>query len=244
MLIELFFSLIAISLISLIGVFALRIKENKLENYLELMVAFAVGALLGDVFVHILPELSEEGFTIEISIGILLGIIVFFVLEKFVHWHHCHHTHHKKKYHTFTYMSLAGDFLHNAIDGIILAGAFMASPVIGFSTAIAIMLHEIPQEIADFSVLLKGGFSRKKALALNFLTALTAFIGAGIALVLGNWIQGSIPLLLAFAAGSFLYIGGTDLLPQLHENKNFSTKKAIIQLVFLVLGMIVMASLL
>ena len=241
---ELFLSLTAISLISLIGVFTLKIKENTLENFLELMVAFAVGALLGDVFIHLLPELSEKGFSLEISLAILSGVVVFFILEKVVHWHHCHHVHHKKEYITFTYMSLAGDLLHNAIDGIILAGAFVASPVIGFSTAIAILLHEIPQEIADFGVLLKGGFSKKKALAFNFITALSAFIGAIIALILGNTIEGVTPLLLAFAAGSFLYIAGTDLLPQLHDQKSFSTKKALMQLVFLVLGMAIMASLL
>ncbi|MFA6064956.1 MAG: ZIP family metal transporter [archaeon] len=241
---ELFASLTAISLVSLIGVFTLKIKEQKLENFLELMVAFAVGALLGDVFIHLLPELSEKGFSLDISLAILSGVVVFFILEKVVHWHHCHHAHHGKKYHTFTYMSLAGDLLHNAIDGIILAGAFLASPVIGFSTAIAIVLHEIPQEIADFGVLLKGGFSKKKALAFNFITALSAFVGAIFALILGSSINGITPLLIAFAAGSFLYIAGTDLLPQLHDQESFTTRKALMQVIFLLAGMLVMAALL
>jgi len=241
---ELFASLTIISLVSLIGVFTLKIKEKKLENFLELMVAFAVGALLGDVFVHLLPELAEKGFSLDISLAILLGVVVFFILEKVIHWHHCHHVHHKKEFHTFTYMSLAGDLLHNAIDGIILAGAFMASPVIGFSTAIAIVLHEIPQEIADFGVLLKGGFSKKKALALNFISGLTAFLGAIVALILGSAIEGITPLLIAFAAGSFLYIAGTDLLPQLHAHEHFSKGKALMQLIFLILGMGVMTLLL
>jgi zinc and cadmium transporter len=244
MLVELFFSLGVISLVSFIGIFTFRVKERRLEAFLEAMVAFAAGALLGDVFIHLLPELVEEGFSLVVSFSILLGIVVFFVLEKIIHWHHCHHATHSMACARFSYMSLAGDLLHNVIDGIILAGAFLASPVIGFSTAIAIFLHEIPQEISDFGVLLKGGFSKQKALVFNFVTALSAFVGAGIALLFSTSIEGSIPMLIAFASGSFLYIAGTDLLPQLHESKTFSKRKAIIQLIFLVLGILSMAALL
>jgi zinc and cadmium transporter len=244
MLLELFGCLGVISLASLIGIFTLRIKEKKLESFLEATVAFAVGALLGDVFIHLLPELAQDGFSLAISFSILAGVVVFFILEKIIHWHHCHHATHSRTCARFSYMSLAGDLLHNVIDGIILAGAFLASPVIGFSTAIAIILHEIPQEISDFGVLLKGGFSKQKALVFNFVTALSAFIGAGIALLFGNSIEGSIPALIAFAAGSFLYIAGTDLLPQLHEGETFSKRKAITQLFFLILGIVVMAALL
>jgi len=205
-------------------------------------VAFAIGALFGDVFIHLLPELAEGGLSVELSLTVLAGIIVFFVLEKVVHWHHCHHAEHSDKCATFTYMSMTGDALHNIIDGIILAGAFLAGPVIGFSTALAVFLHEVPQEIGDFAVLLKGGFSKKKALGFNFLTALTAFVGAGIALVFSFAIQGITPFFIAFAAGSFLYIAGTDLFPELH--KEFNSKKAVIQLFFILLGIAVMGLLL
>jgi zinc and cadmium transporter len=242
MLFELFAALTLISLVSLIGVIFLGVKTKILEKYLESMVAFAVGALLGDAFIHLLPELSESGFSFGISLTILLGMVVFFILEKVIHWHHCHHADHTKVCETFGYMSLAGDVLHNFMDGLILAGAFLASPVIGFSTAIAIFLHELPQEIGDFGVLLKSGFSQKKALLFNFLISLTAFLGALVALFFSGIIVGANEYFVAFATGSFLYIAAADLVPQL--NKHFSKKQAILQVFFIVLGIVVMASLL
>lgn len=242
MIFELLGCLILISLASLIGALFIGLNSKKIEEWLEFMVAFAIGALLGEVFIHLLPELAENGFSVITSMTILIGILTFFVLEKFIHWHHCHHTHHRHDFNRFTYTSIAADAIHNIIDGIILAGAFLASPVLGFSTAIAIVLHEIPQEIGDFSILLKGGFSKKKALAFNFLVSLTSFVGALLAVAFSYAIAGATPYLIAFAAGSFLYIAGTDLFPELH--KEYSTKKAIMQLFFLILGMVIMASLL
>jgi zinc and cadmium transporter len=245
MLFELFVSLGIISLVSFVGALTLGIKENKLEHFLELSVAFAAGALLGDVFIHLLPQLAENGFSLAGSFSILFGIIVFFVLEKIIHWHHCHHLKHNKdcpSAKAFSYMSLFGDLLHNLIDGIILASAFIVSPVVGASTAIAIFLHELPQEIGDFGVLVKGGFSKKKALWFNFLSSLTSFMGAFFAIALTQLIESVTPLLIGFAVGSFLYIAGTDFLPQLHEK--FETKKAIAQLIVLIFGMLVMVLLL
>jgi len=242
MIVELFVSLVIISLASLVGAFTLGIKLNKLEHYLEAMVAFAVGALLGDTFIHLLPELGEEGFPIEISLTILLGMVTFFILEKVIHWHHCHHTKHGETCESFGYMSLVGDALHNFIDGIILGGAFLASPVVGLSTTIAVFLHEIPQEIGDFGILLKSGFSKKNALIFNFFISLTAFVGAFVAVFFGSIIAGANQFFIAFAAGSFLYIAATDLLPQL--NKHFSKKQAVIQVFFIILGIAIMALLL
>lgn len=241
MLFELFFCLIIISAVSIVGLAAIGTGKKNIEKWLEAMVAFAIGALLGDVFIHLIPELAETGFNLGISATILAGIVVFFLLEKVIHWHHCHHIHHDHKFNRYTYTSLAADAIHNIIDGVILAGAFLSGNLIGFSTAIAIILHEIPQEMGDFSILLKGGFSVKKALSFNFLISLTSFLGAIVTLLFSSTIQGATPYLVAFAAGSFLYIAGTDLFPELH--KQYSTKKAIIQLIFLVLGMAIMASL-
>jgi zinc and cadmium transporter len=242
MLFELVASLIIISLASLIGVFTLGIKSSKLEHFLEWMVAFAIGALLGDVFIHLLPELGENGFSLDVSLTILLGIILFFILEKFIHWHHCHHAAHKNKCESYGYMSLAGDVLHNFIDGAILAGAFIISPIVGFSTAIAILLHELPQEIGDFGIMLSSGFSQKKALAFNFIVSLTAFLGAGVALLSISTFQSASPYIVAIAVGGFLYLAGTDLLPQL--NKKFSKKQAILQLFFILVWVAVMSALL
>jgi len=239
---ELFGSLFLISLVSILGILTVKVKNTTLDKWVELLVAFAIGALIGDVFIHLLPEVSKEGITPEISFSILAGIVVFFLLEKVIHWHHCHHVNHGKTCHRFTYMSLMGDMFHNFIDGVILAGAFMANPVIGFSTTIAVVLHEIPQEMGDYAVLIKGGFSKQKALAYNFLSSLTSFAGAILTIIFSSILVGITPLLIAFAAGSFLYIAGTDLFPELH--KEFSVKKAIMQLIFILLGIAVMSSLL
>lgn len=242
MILELIIALLVVSLISLIGVIFIGIKSETLEHWLETMVAFSVGALLGGVFIHLLPEISEEiGFTLEISLAILAGVLVFFILEKILHWHHCHHAEHKNEVATFPYMILFGDGIHNAIDGIIIAGAFLTSPVLGISATIAVIFHEVPQEIADFGVLLKGGFSRKKALLYNFISALTAFIGAGLALFFSSLINGIVPFMVAFAAGSFLYIAGTDLLPEIKRHENLKT--SLIHLIAILFGIFIMIAL-
>jgi zinc and cadmium transporter len=240
---ELFISLLVISLASLIGVFTLSINHKKLEHFLEAMVAFAIGALLGDVFIHLLPELSENGLPLDVSLTILVGMLAFFILEKFIHWHHCHHVEHSNVCETpsFGYVALAGDAMHNFIDGLILAGAFIANPAVGVATAIAILLHEVPQEIADFGVLLKSGFTQKKALLYNFLISLTAFLGAGVALAMSSTAQMT-PYLIAFTIGGFLYLAGTDLLPQLHIR--FSKKDALIQFICIVIGVAIMFAML
>ena len=236
---ELFVSLLVISLASLIGVFTISINHKRLEQFLEAMVAFAIGALLGDVFIHLLPELSENGLSLDVSLMILVGILAFFVLEKFIRWHHCHHVDHGSVCETpsFGYVALAGDAMHNFIDGLILAGAFIASPAVGIATAVAILLHEVPQEIADFGVLLKSGFTQKKALLFNFLISLTAFLGAGFALVISSTAEFT-PYLIAFTIGGFLYLAGTDLLPELH--KKFSKKDGFIQFICIVIGIVIM----
>ncbi|MBT4192248.1 MAG: ZIP family metal transporter [Candidatus Diapherotrites archaeon] len=232
MLIELFIAILIISLVSLLGVFTLSINRKRLDNSLDLLVSLSVGALLGGVFLHLIPELVEEGVFSDVSIFVLGGILLFFVLEKFVFWHHCHKSEHEHL--CFSYMNLVGDGLHNLLDGVLLAGAFLINVQVGFATAIAVLLHEIPQEIGDFGVLMKGGFSRKKALLANFATALTAFIGAIIALVFNAFVIGVVPIIVAIAAGGFIYIAGTDLIPELHKNPN--AKESLLQLVFILIG--------
>jgi zinc and cadmium transporter len=240
MIIELLITLVILSLISLLGAITLGINKNKLEKYLHLLVALSVGALFGGAFLHLIPELAEENLLGEVSIFILIGILLFFVLEKFVFWHHCHKTEHKHL--SFSYMNLIGDAFHNFLDGVLLAGAFFISFPIGFATAIAIVLHEIPQEIGDFGVLLKGGFSRKKALKFNLLVSLTAFLGAGATILFESLIGGIIPYLIAITAGGFIYIAGTDLIPELHKNPKM--KESILQLIFILIGIMIMFSLL
>jgi zinc and cadmium transporter len=242
MLLELFLSLFVISLTSLIGLFAFGFKHDVLYKYIDLLVGFAAGALLGDAFIHLLPQIGKTGITIQISFSILVGILVFFALEKIVHWHHCHRKGHVEVCTDLPYMSMAGDALHNLIDGVIVAGAFLTSPVVGFSTALAVFLHELPHEGGTYSILIKGGFSKSKALVMNFITAVTSFVGAILTLILSSFISGAIPYVIAFSVGSFLYIAGTDLLPELH--KKFSNKMAILEFFAIVLGVLVMSVLL
>ena len=169
-------SVFIVSLISLVGVFTLGLKVDNLRKILIYLISYSAGALLGDDFIHLIPETIEEGFTLLTSCYILLGIILFFALEKIVRWRHCHMPITKHHVHPFASMSLIGDGLHNAIDGMAIAASYIISIPVGIATTTAIVFHEIPQEIGNFGILVHGGFSKTRALFINFLTALTAFL--------------------------------------------------------------------
>ena len=232
-------SVLIVSLVSFVGMLALAVKEVTLRKVLLYFVGFSAGALLGDAFIHLLPEVVEgAGFGIEISLYVLTGIVFSFMIEKLVHWRHCHIPTSKAHPHTFAYMNLFGDAVHNFIDGMIIAASYLASVSVGIATTIAVVFHEIPQEIGDFGVLLHGGFGRKKALALNFVTALTAVAGAVFAIILASYLQDTIIFLTAFAAGGFVYIAGSDLIPELH--KRFSARSSVLQVIAILLGIAVM----
>lgn len=233
-----------VSLISIIGLSTIAIKAEKLKKILIYMISFSAGALLGDAFIHLLPEIVEEAgaFTVTISGYILLGIIVPFVIEKFIHWRHCHMPITHEHTHPFAWMNLFGDAIHNLIDGMIIGAAYMISLPVGIATTIAVILHEIPQEIGDFGVLIHGGFSAKKAILLNFLTALTSVIGAIAVLSIGAHVAETSHFLVPFAAGNFIYIAATDLIPELH--KETTVKKSAFQLIWFVIGIGIMSLLL
>ena len=236
-------SVLAVSLISFIGVFTLSINTKRLHKILIYLVSFAAGALLGDAFLHLIPELIEENsFTLSTSFWILGGIVLFFIIEKIVRWQHCHLPQTKEHKHPFAIINLVGDGFHNLIDGLIIGASYIVSIPLGLATTLAVIFHEIPQEIGDFGVLLQGGFSKKKALLFNFLSACTAILGAIIALVATKFIPSISQIILPIAIGGFVYIAGADLIPELH--KNVETKKSILQLVALIIGILVMASLL
>lgn len=245
-------SVILVSLISLIGLASISIKEEKLKKILIYLVSFSAGALLADAFIHLLPEAVEEnGFTLKVSIYILLGIGISFVIEKIIHWHHCHHTHsveclEEHHNHTaiqpFAKMNLIGDSVHNFIDGLIIGGSYLVSIPVGLASTLAVILHEIPQEIGDFGILLHGGYTKKRALLLNFITALTAVAGAIIAILISSFTNNLTGFLVPFAAGSFIYIAGSDLVPELHKETN--VKKSAIQLLTSILGVLIMMALL
>ncbi len=235
-------SVLAISLIAFVGLFTISMKKDALNKILIYMVSFAAGALIGDAFIHLLPEVVEEvGFGLNISLYVLLGIVSMFIIEKFIHWHHCHIDSHDGL-RPFAVTNLIGDGVHNFIDGVIIGASYLIAIPVGIATTIAVALHEIPQEIGDFGILLHGGFSRSKALFFNFLSAITAVVGAVVALLAASAVEGVTTFLVPLAAGHFIYIAVADLIPELH--KELDWKKSLIQLIWFILGMVVMAALL
>ena len=233
-------SVIIISAISLASIMVIWIRDQKLKKILLYLVSFSVGGLFGDAFIHLLPEaIGEHGFGPSVSITIIFGILSSFAMEKFLQWRHCHVPTSNEHPHSFAYMNLFGDAVHNLIDGLIVGGSYLASIPIGVSTTLAVIFHEIPQEIGDFGVLVHGGFSKRKALWFNFLTALTAIIGAIVAFVLGATQEGFTNLLLPFAAGNFIYIAGSDLIPELRKDEP-NLKQATLQIASICLGVVVM----
>ncbi len=237
-------SVVAVSMISLVGVLTLWLADKKLKTAFLFFVSYAAGSLFGDAFFHLIPEAaSETGLGITASSLIIVGILSSFAVERFLQWRHCHIPTSQEHPHSFVYMNLFGDAIHNLIDGLIIGGSYVASVPLGVATTLAVIFHEIPQELGDFSVLVYGGFGKRKALAFNFLTALTAVVGAIIAFVVGSALEGFIPLLIPFAAGNFIYIAGSDLIPELRKDE-LNPKKAALQFVSISLGAITMLFLL
>lgn len=235
-------SVLIVSSLSLIWVIALAIKAQYLKKMLIYMVSFSAGALFGDAFLHLLPESIEAGFTTMTAVRILGWIVFGLVTEKVIHRNHCHMPITRQHVHHFAIMNLVGDFVHNMIDWLIIGASYLASIPLGIATTIAVILHEIPQEIWDFGVLVHGGFSKKKAILMNFLTALSAMLGLVIAILLAGRIENIQAILLPFAMGWFIYIAGSDLIPELHkENK---TWQAILQIITFIAGIGVMSLLL
>lgn len=236
-------SVIIVSLVSLMGVFTLSLSREKLNKILIYLVSFAAGTLLGDAFIHLIPEAFEIlKNKLLFSVYILLGILVFFIIEKFLHWRHCHKVACDDHPHPFSYIILMGDSVHNFIDGMVIAASYLVSIPVGIATTLAVVFHEIPQEIGDFGSLIYGGFTKVKALTFNFLTALTAIAGAVIVLLL-NINDGKLTeFLVPFAAGGFIYIASADLIPELH--KDTEPKKSFWQLVTFILGIGLMFGLL
>ncbi|KKQ38430.1 MAG: Zinc/iron permease [Candidatus Roizmanbacteria bacterium GW2011_GWA2_37_7] len=225
-----------ISLASLIGVFTLSIKEKTLSKFLLFLISLSAGALMGGAFLHLLPEASEKLNNGNMYPIVLFSFVLFFLIEKLLHWRHCH----KKncQVHTFGYMNLFGDAVHNFIDGLVIASTFIIDVKLGIITSFVIALHEIPQEIGDFGVLLYSEFSRKKALLANFLVALTAVFGGIFGYFLSFQIENITSYLLPFAAGGFIYIAASDLMPEIR--KEASLKKSMLSFGVFLLGLVIM----
>jgi len=206
----------SITLISLIGISFFSLKDKILERFIESLVSFSVGGLLGGAFFHLLPEaVSETGSALFLYT--LSGIMIFFLTENFFHWRHCHKG--ECDVHAFTYLNLIGDGIHNFIDGMVISAAFVSDIKLGIATTIAVLVHEIPQEMGDFGILLYGGFSKHKALFYNFLSALVAVAGAIITYLSFEYISWLKGFLIPFTAGGFIYIALVDLVPELHKER-------------------------
>ncbi len=232
-------SVFIVSLISFVGILTVAIRMEILKKVLLFLVSLSAGALLGGAFFHLIPEATQErGCSLGIAAFILSGILTFFVLEKMICWRHCHVPTSAEHPHPFAFMNLIGDAFHNFIDGMVIAGTFLVSIPLGISTTLAVIFHEIPQEIGDFGVLVHGGFSRFKALMLNFISALTAVLGALVVLALNVKIEMISSFLVPFTAGGFIYIASSDLMPEL--KKDIRPLNSLIQLLFLFLGLGIM----
>jgi zinc and cadmium transporter len=230
-------SVTVVSLISFVGVIFIGLKESLLRRIVMVLVGFASGTLLGGAFFDLLPEaVNMINPPITIFYFVILGIIVFFCIEKFLYWRHCHEE--KCQVHTFAYISLVGDGVHNFIDGMIIAATFVFSFELGFITTLAVISHEIPQEIGDFGVLIYSGLGKRKALTYNFISALTAILGAIVTYYV-VYLRSNYALLVPFAAGGFIYIAATDLMPELHKKSHAG--ESIIQLLSILLGLGLMA---
>lgn len=242
-------SVIVVSLISLVGILTLSWQERFLQKCLFVLVSLAVGALFGDAIIHLIPE-ALEGFseTRSAALWILGGILLFFSIEKFLHWHHHHSTHgplemggaptHEAHKNPLGALIFTADGLHNLIDGVIIGASYLISIEVGIATTLAVILHEIPQEIGDFAILLHAGFSKMTALLINFSSALLSFVGVFLVFALGTVSEQFLPAMTALAAGSFLYIAGSDLVPELHKTTRF--RESLIQFIAVVAGIALM----
>ena len=221
------------SIFSLFGSLFLLLKQKITEDFSQKLISFAAGALIATAFLDLLPEAAELKEGPQIFLFSLLGFVSFFFAEKYIRLFHYHHGHGEKP---STLLVLAGDGIHNFVDGVAIAVAFLVSIPLGIVTTIAVASHEIPQEIADMGVLLANGLPKARALIFNFLSAITALIGAIAAFLLAGKLEGYLYIFLAVAAGHFIYIAASDLIPELHEKSR--GKRDIGSILIFVLGIL------
>jgi zinc and cadmium transporter len=221
-------------LVALTGAFTFVFKKKQTGKILFVLVAFSAGALLSGAFFHLLAESLDKIDAMTVFSYTISGFILFFLFERFLHWHHCAEEECRVK--PFSYMILYGDAVHNLIDGLIIAVSFMTSIPFGIVTSLVIIAHEVPQEIANFGVLLYGGFKRRKALLYNFLSQLTAVLGG----ILGYFFFTGklVDILIPFAAGGLIYIAASDLIPEINDEK--SLKKSIIAIASFIFGVLLL----
>jgi len=228
-------SVIVVSAIALIGLAVVAVRPQRLRRALFILVSLAAGSMFGDVFIHLLPAAyADSGATMMTALTVLAGIFGFFSLEKFLRWRHEHVLDDHMHIQPVGYLNLVADGVHNLIDGMLIGAAYVASVPVGIATTLAVILHEIPQEIGDFGVLLQAGLSPTKALVFNVLSASLAIVGALITLAASGTAAPFVAVLLPLTAGSFIYMAGSDLLPELH--KELTPAKSLAQLIAMGMG--------
>lgn len=224
-----------VSLLSLVGILSLLLKEKVLLKALSYLVSLSAGGLMGGAFLHLIPEALIQSPAEQVFFYLLVGFFIFFIIEKVMYWRHCHEGH--CPVHTFAYMNLIGDGIHNFIDGVIIALSFVVNINLGIITTLIIMMHELPQEIGDFGVLIYGGFKRGKALFFNFISAITAIIGGVFGYYLLSFAGNLVGFLLSFAAGGFIYIAASDLTPEIR--KETDVKKSLVSFIIFAIGVLI-----
>lgn len=239
-------SVILVSVLSLLGIAVLWLRDERLERIVPLLVSLAVGALLGGAFVHIIPEVIEQtGDPRQVCLLVLGGFLIFFAIERYLHLRgsggespttlqgaELHHE--TGGVRSYGYLNLWADGIHNFVDGIAIGAAYLTGPEVGVAATLAIVLHEIPQELGDMGILLHAGFDKRRALLFNLLSACAAIFGTIGALILGASIAGFAEWMLPLAAGGFIYLAAAELVPELQDERRVG--KTLKQLAFLIAG--------
>lgn len=234
-------SAFVVSLISITGIVLFALTDKFVQKILLLLVSFSTGALIGGAFFHLLPEALETSENVILIFGfVLVGFSVFFILERLLRWHHCHDMECTTRQH-LGQLNLIGDAVHNILDGIIIFSTFSVSPALGIPVTLSIIFHELPQEVSDFGVLLYSGFSKTKALLYNFLVALGTVLGVLIGVVLLKHFENINLFFLPFAAGVFIYIAASDLIPEMHKEVKFS--KSMVSFAIFIIALLFMLGL-
>ncbi len=239
------FATIIVSIFSLSGIFALSLREKTLHSILFFLVAFSAGSILGASLFDLLPEAVELVDESVVFIYIAVGYLAFFVLERFVYWYHGHgHIDdieemgdERAPTKNFAYLNILGDGIHNFIDGMIIAATFTVGFQVGIATTIAVIFHELPQEMGDYGILIYAGFERTRALILNFLAALSVVIGSVFAIFYIEAVEVLSGVLVAFSAGAFIYLAASELIPELQKEDDF--QRSIVQFAVFLIGLAV-----
>jgi zinc and cadmium transporter len=248
-LINIIVATVVTSLFSLVGIYTLSLKEKTLDKILLVLVAFSAGSILGASYLDLLPEAIELVEESLVFLYITLGFILFFFLERFLYWYHGHpheadmsaEVTDRAATKGFAYLNLIGDGIHNFVDGMVIAASFLIGFSVGLATTVAVIFHELPQEMGDYGILIYGGFKRNRALWLNFGVSFTVVLGGISAIFFIETVEALSGLLIAFAAGGFIYLAASELIPELHREKSF--KKSAVQFVVFILGIALIWSL-